>query len=57
MEESPIGKDTSGKTSNVTIRNHAYQKLFPFVVTRPSSLLPLPPTRIYDQHVVKLHNT
>jgi hypothetical protein len=39
----------------VTIRNHAYQKLFPFVVTRPSSLLPLPPSRICDQHVVKLH--
>jgi hypothetical protein len=39
----------------VTIRNHAYQKLFSFVVTRPSSLLPLPPTRICDRHVVKLH--
>jgi hypothetical protein len=37
------------------IRNHAYQKLFPFVVTRSSSLLPLPSTRICDQHVVKLH--
>jgi hypothetical protein len=41
----------------VTIRNHAYQKLFSFVVTCPSSLLPLPPTRIYDRHVIKLHNT
>jgi hypothetical protein len=38
----------------VTIRNHAYQKLFPFVVTRPSSLLPLPPSRILTRHVVKL---
>jgi hypothetical protein len=53
----------------VTIRNHAYQKLFSFVVTHPSSLLPLPPTcirdwhviklriSINDRHVVKLHNT
>jgi hypothetical protein len=39
----------------VTIRNHAYQKLFPFVVTRPSLLLPLLPTRISDRYVVKLH--
>jgi hypothetical protein len=38
----------------VTICNHAYQKLFPFIVTHPSSLLPLPLTRIYDQYVVKL---
>jgi hypothetical protein len=38
----------------VTIRNHAYQKLFSFVVTRPSSLLPLPSTRIPDRYVVKL---
>jgi hypothetical protein len=40
----------------VTIRNHAYQKLFSFIVTCPSSLLSLPLTRIYDRHVVKLHN-
>jgi hypothetical protein len=40
----------------VTIRNHAYQKLFSFIVTRPSSLLSLPSPHIYDQHVVKLHN-
>jgi hypothetical protein len=39
----------------VTIRNHAYQKLFPFVVTRPSLLLPLPSTRISDRYIVKLH--
>jgi hypothetical protein len=39
----------------VTICNHAYQKLFSFIVTRPSSLLPLPLTRIPDRHVVKLH--
>jgi len=45
-----------GVKHDVTIRNHAYQKLFPFVVTRPSSLLPLPSTHIYDRHVVKLHN-
>jgi hypothetical protein len=41
--------------TSVTIRNHAYQKLFSFVVTHPSSLLPLPPTRICDRHVIKLH--
>jgi hypothetical protein len=41
---------------NVTIRNHAYQKLFSFIVTRPSLLLSLPSTRIHDRHVVKLHN-
>jgi hypothetical protein len=52
----PPGTDT-GKNDNVTIRNHAYQKLFPFIVTRPSSLLPLPPSRICDRHVVKLHNS
>jgi Chromo (CHRromatin Organisation MOdifier) domain len=40
----------------VTIHNHAYQKLFSFVVTHPSSLLPLPPTCIRDRYVVKLHN-
>jgi hypothetical protein len=41
--------------SCVMIRNHAYQKLFPFIVTRPSSLLSLSPLYICDQHVVKLH--
>jgi hypothetical protein len=49
---------TLGKTPiNVTICNHAYQKLFPFIITRPSSLLSLPLTRIYNWHVVKLHNS
>jgi hypothetical protein len=43
------------KQAGVTIRNHAYQKLFPFIVTRPSSLLPLPSTRIRDRYVIKLH--
>jgi hypothetical protein len=38
----------------VTIRNHAYQKLFSFVVTRPCSLLPLPLSRISTGYVVKL---
>jgi hypothetical protein len=39
----------------VTIRNHAYQKLFSFIITRPSLLLSLPSPCICDQHVVKLH--
>ena len=38
----------------VTICNHACQKLFSFIVTRPRSLLPLPPPRISTRHVVKL---
>jgi hypothetical protein len=37
------------------ICNHASQKLFPFIVTRPSSLLSLPSTRIHDRYIVKLH--
>jgi hypothetical protein len=44
----------SSLTPSVTIHNQAYQKLFPFVVTCPSSLLPLPPSRISTRHVVKL---
>jgi hypothetical protein len=40
--------------TGVTIRNHAYQKLFPFVVTHPCSLLPLPPSRVSTRHVIKL---
>ena len=36
------------------IRNHAYQKLFSFIVTRPNSLLPLLLPYVYDWYVVKL---
>jgi hypothetical protein len=43
------------KSLNVMIRNHAYQKLFSFIITHPSSLLPLPSPRIPDWYVVKLH--
>jgi hypothetical protein len=53
-----IGKDLASYQvlldCSVTIRNHAYQKLFSFVVTHPSSLLPLPSPRVCDRHVVKL---
>jgi hypothetical protein len=39
----------------VTIhRNHAYQKLFPFIITRPNSLLSLLSPCINDQYVIKL---
>jgi hypothetical protein len=50
---------------SVTIRNHAYQKLYPFTVACPHSLLPLPiplhrpqetPLRLHDLHIVKLHH-
>jgi hypothetical protein len=35
--------------------NHAYPKLFPFIVTHPNSHLSLLSPCIYDRHVVKLH--
>jgi hypothetical protein len=35
--------------------NHAYQKLFPFIVACHSSLPPLLLPCINDQHIVKLH--
>jgi hypothetical protein len=40
--------------THVTIHNHAYQKLFPFVITRPNSLLSLLSPHINNQYVVKL---
>jgi hypothetical protein len=52
------------KCINVTIHNHAYQKLFPFIIACPNSLLPLStpllclqetPLHIHDWHIIKLH--
>jgi hypothetical protein len=53
-------KPSSLVSTSVTIHNHAYQKLFPFI-TCPHSLLPLPilhlqETYLCNQHVVKLHH-
>jgi hypothetical protein len=44
------------KGTAVTIhRNHAYQKLFSFIIARPNSLPPLLSPCTNDRHVVKLH--
>jgi hypothetical protein len=46
--------DAGEEYKSVTIHNHAYQKLFSFIVTRPSSLLPLPSPHIPNRYIVKL---
>jgi hypothetical protein len=46
---------TGFASTDVMIRcDHAYQKLFPFIVACPCSLFSLPSSRIHDRHIVKL---